>query len=181
MNHRLLSANFQSVKSNWKQTEHKINKQNVGFEILIPVVMKNSVFYDITPRSPLRANGHFGGTCRLHLQGRRISQARNQREYMWQAQLWSGLLFDREDRNDMFLWKVGWISTDYTVLWPRRQNTSNKNNVYMASTKWRYVTQYSYVYLYICIYFLIWLCLHKPLCWHPSLVPTDYIRGRSII
>jgi hypothetical protein len=25
-------------------------------------------------------NGRFGGTCRLHLQGRRISQARNQHE-----------------------------------------------------------------------------------------------------
>jgi hypothetical protein len=30
--------------------------------------------------SPLKLNWHFGETCRLHLQGRRISQARNQRE-----------------------------------------------------------------------------------------------------
>jgi hypothetical protein len=35
-------------------------------------------FWDITLCSPLKVNRHFGGTCRLHLQGRRISQARNQ-------------------------------------------------------------------------------------------------------
>jgi hypothetical protein len=37
-------------------------------------------FWGITPRSPLNVNRRFGGTCRLHLQGRRISQARNQCE-----------------------------------------------------------------------------------------------------
>jgi hypothetical protein len=42
--------------------------------------MKSSIFWDITPRSPLKVNRRFGGTYRLHLQGRRISQARNQRE-----------------------------------------------------------------------------------------------------
>jgi hypothetical protein len=53
---------------------------NVGFEVLTAVVMKSKIFWDITPCSPLKFNRHFGGTCRLHLQGRRISQARNQRE-----------------------------------------------------------------------------------------------------
>jgi hypothetical protein len=42
------------------------------------VVMKNILFWDITPCSPLKVNPLFGGTYRLHLQGRRISQARNQ-------------------------------------------------------------------------------------------------------
>jgi hypothetical protein len=37
--------------------------------------------------SPLKGNHRFGGTCRLHLHGRRISQARNQRECRWQAEL----------------------------------------------------------------------------------------------
>jgi hypothetical protein len=32
------------------------------------------------PCGPLKVNRCFGGTCRLRLQGRRISQARNQRE-----------------------------------------------------------------------------------------------------
>jgi hypothetical protein len=39
---------------------------------------KTSIFCDITPCSPLKVNLRFGGACRLHLQGRRISQARNQ-------------------------------------------------------------------------------------------------------
>jgi hypothetical protein len=40
--------------------------------------MKSSIFWDITPCSPLRVNEPFGGTCRLHLQNQRISQPRNQ-------------------------------------------------------------------------------------------------------
>jgi hypothetical protein len=35
---------------------------------------------DITPCSPLKFNGRFGGTCRLNPQGRITCQARNQRE-----------------------------------------------------------------------------------------------------
>jgi hypothetical protein len=41
----------------------------------------------------------------LHLQGRRISRARNQRESRWQAEL---------------LRNVGQLSTDFTALYPRR-------------------------------------------------------------
>jgi hypothetical protein len=40
------------------------------------VVMKSSVFWDIVPCSPLKVNRRLGGTCRLHLQGRRINQPR---------------------------------------------------------------------------------------------------------
>jgi hypothetical protein len=42
--------------------------------------MKNSIFRDITPCSPLKVNRRFGGTCRLHLHGRRINQERNKHE-----------------------------------------------------------------------------------------------------
>jgi hypothetical protein len=38
--------------------------------------LKSSIFWDITPYSPLKANRSFGGTCQLHLQGGRINQAR---------------------------------------------------------------------------------------------------------
>jgi hypothetical protein len=38
------------------------------------------IFWDKTPCSPLKVNRRFGGTCCLHLQGRRISQPRNRRE-----------------------------------------------------------------------------------------------------
>jgi hypothetical protein len=42
----------------------------VGFDVLTAVVMKSTIFRDITPCSPLSVNRRFGGTYRLHLQGR---------------------------------------------------------------------------------------------------------------
>jgi hypothetical protein len=39
-----------------------------------------SIFLDVTSCSLLKVNWHFGGTCHAHLQGQRISQARNQHE-----------------------------------------------------------------------------------------------------
>jgi hypothetical protein len=48
----------------------------VGFEVLTAVVMKSSIFWDITPCSLLKVNRSFGGTYRLHLQGWKISRAR---------------------------------------------------------------------------------------------------------
>jgi hypothetical protein len=44
------------------------------------VVVKGSIFWDITPCSPLKANWRFEGKCRFLLHGRRICQARNQHE-----------------------------------------------------------------------------------------------------
>jgi hypothetical protein len=55
-------------------------KHLVKVKVLTAVVTKSSVFGDITLCSPLKVSRHFGGTCRLRLQGRRISQERNQRE-----------------------------------------------------------------------------------------------------
>jgi hypothetical protein len=49
----------------------------VGFEVLTVVVMKNTIFWDITPCSPLKVNRRVGGTYRLDLQGQRINRARN--------------------------------------------------------------------------------------------------------
>jgi hypothetical protein len=48
--------------------------------------MKSSIFWDITPCSPLKVNRRFGGRCRLHLHSLRMSQAINQRESRWQAE-----------------------------------------------------------------------------------------------
>jgi hypothetical protein len=50
------------------------------FEVLTAVVIKSSVFWDITSCNPLKFGQRFGGICRLHLQDRRISQVRNQHE-----------------------------------------------------------------------------------------------------
>jgi hypothetical protein len=53
----------------------------VGFKVPTAVVMKSTrIFWNITPCSPLKVYRHFGGTYRNHLQGRRISRARNHRE-----------------------------------------------------------------------------------------------------
>jgi hypothetical protein len=58
----------------------------VGFEVLTVVVMNSTVFWDILPCSPLKVNRRFGRIYRLHIQGRRISRARNQHESRWQAE-----------------------------------------------------------------------------------------------
>jgi hypothetical protein len=52
----------------------------VGFEVLTAVVMKSYIFWDIMLCSPLKVNRRYGGTCHLHHQGRRMSQAKHQRE-----------------------------------------------------------------------------------------------------
>jgi hypothetical protein len=45
--------------------------------------LKSTILWDITPCSPLRVNRRFGGTYRLHLQDRKIGEAKNQRESTW--------------------------------------------------------------------------------------------------
>jgi hypothetical protein len=42
--------------------------------------MESSIFWDIKQCSPLIFNGRFGEICRLHLQDRRIKEARNEHE-----------------------------------------------------------------------------------------------------
>jgi hypothetical protein len=49
-------------------------------------VIKSTIFWDITPCSPLKVSRRFGGTYHLHLQGRRKNRARNQRENRRQAE-----------------------------------------------------------------------------------------------
>jgi hypothetical protein len=67
----------------------------VGFEVLTAVVMNSYVLWDITPCSP------------FHLQGRRISHARNQSEARSNAGFLLGLFFDPEDGGDMFFRNLG--------------------------------------------------------------------------
>jgi hypothetical protein len=57
----------------------------VGFEIFTVVVLKSSVFRDTMLCIMLKVNWRFRGICHLHLAGRRISRARNQRESGWQT------------------------------------------------------------------------------------------------
>jgi hypothetical protein len=58
--------------------------------------LKNIIFWDITPCSPLSFNRRFGETYRLHLQGRIIA--------CW---FLLNFFFDPEDGGDMFLRNVG--------------------------------------------------------------------------
>jgi hypothetical protein len=58
--------------------------------------INSSIFWDITPPSPLKINQRFGGTCRLHLQSGKISQERSNLE------AGSKQNFNPEDVGDMF-------------------------------------------------------------------------------
>jgi hypothetical protein len=78
--------------------------------ILTAVVMKSTIFRDTTPYSPLKVNRRFGGTYRLHFQGRVISLARNQRALVaicFQTDFLLGLFFGPGNRGDMLLRNVG--------------------------------------------------------------------------
>jgi hypothetical protein len=95
--------------------------QYVGFEVLTAVVMKNIIFWDITPCNHLKVNRLFGGTYRLHLQGRKISRARALLATCFQADFLLDLFLDPEDGGNILPRKVSWLSTDYTASYPRRQ------------------------------------------------------------
>jgi hypothetical protein len=58
----------------------------VGFEVLTAVVMKSTIFWDITSCSPLYFKRCFGGTYSQQLNGGRISRAINKLVSRWQAE-----------------------------------------------------------------------------------------------
>jgi hypothetical protein len=83
-------------------TKQKIISNFVGFEVFTALVMKSIIFWDMTQCSQLSFNRRFGGTYRLHLQGRRnrFSKPANK-------QVASFCFFDPEDRGDVFFRNVG--------------------------------------------------------------------------
>jgi hypothetical protein len=84
----------------WIRFEPRTFPQHVGVEVLTAVVMNSTTFWDIEPCSPLRVSPRFGRTYRLHLQDRKLSRSRNQRESRWQVEV-------PEVVDDMFLRNVG--------------------------------------------------------------------------
>jgi hypothetical protein len=68
-NDRAYCFNYRGVSL--LSTSYKIVSNIAGFEVLTAVALKNTIFWDIRPCSPLSVNRRFGGTYRLHLQGRR--------------------------------------------------------------------------------------------------------------
>jgi hypothetical protein len=64
----------------------------------------------------------FGGTHGLHLQGQKVSQARNQLRLLPDsAGLLFGLLIKTEDRGDLFLRNVGLSQKYYSVAVVRKR------------------------------------------------------------
>jgi hypothetical protein len=58
----------------WGGDVHEYLQQIPSSEVWEGNEKKSSIFRDITPCSALKINGCFGGTCGLHLQGRKISR-----------------------------------------------------------------------------------------------------------
>jgi hypothetical protein len=79
----------------------------LGFEVLTPVVMNISIFWDIMLYSPLKINRCFEETERLHLQDRIICPTRNQLSTCFHAGALLSFFFNREYEEDMFLRNVG--------------------------------------------------------------------------
>jgi hypothetical protein len=80
----------------------------VESEVLTAVVMKSSIFWDITPCSPVKVNPRFGGKY-FHLQDRRISLLAT----CFHDGFLLNLFFQLEDGGDIFLRNVCWLSTNY--------------------------------------------------------------------
>lgn len=95
--------------------------------------MKSSVFWDVSPYSPLKVNLWFSGTCCFHLQGQRIGQSKNHHE-IGSKQSYLAVCFmlvshlpfpNPKVGGDMFLQKMSWLSEDYMVLYQRRLDPSH--------------------------------------------------------
>jgi hypothetical protein len=76
--------------------------------------LKNYIFQDITPCSPLKVKQRFGEKWRHNLQDWRIRKGKKPQRSTWQD---LGLQFDLGDGGYMFLRNVGSLSTDYTALY----------------------------------------------------------------
>jgi hypothetical protein len=108
---------------------------------------KSSVFWDISPCRSSKVNRRFGGTCCLHEAGSKLRKSRDIQktggnflllfpigspcvsepmgaDELSRSSLVFHLLFNHEDGGDMFLRNVGWLSKDYTTLYPKRYNSS---------------------------------------------------------
>jgi hypothetical protein len=130
--------------------EHRVM---VGFEVLTAVVLKSTIFWDITPCSPLRINRPLGGAYSLSLQGRKILPPA--------LTLVSCLAYFRPWRWRRYvLPKLRWLSTDYMVLYPRSWYSSTVD-----------IDHFVIQTVYRCL--ATKLGRHKPLCalyllWSPS-------------
>jgi hypothetical protein len=99
----------------------------IGSEVLTAVVMKSSIFWDITPCRPLEVNRGYGGTCRLHLQGWRTIQERNHRgkQMVNSSILNTGVICSSEMSADFQWISRRYIPENITLFWVYLFETEN--------------------------------------------------------
>jgi hypothetical protein len=68
---------------------------------------------------------HQGSVRSIPLYERKERESRDLLATCFHAGFLIGLFFDPGDGGDMFLRNIGWLSTDYTTLYPRRYISSN--------------------------------------------------------
>jgi hypothetical protein len=85
------------------------------FEVLIAVVRKSSIFWNVMPCSTLKVNGRFGEYVAFRRVANKILLVT-----CFHSGVLLGLFFDTEVGGDMFLRNVLYLSTDYTDLYSRR-------------------------------------------------------------
>jgi hypothetical protein len=98
---------------------------DVGFEVSTAVVMKNINFWDITPCSPLSVKLRFGGTYRLHFQGRRN---KFKKQASKQAEISAYRL--------LACW---FLAVPISSILKMEAICSSETSVYTQRTTWRYI------------------------------------------
>jgi hypothetical protein len=98
---------FSSSSTTRRATRHPHGIRIWGFQILTAVKWW-VLTWDVTPCSSLKVNDvPLLATC-------------------FHVDILFDLFFDPEDGGEMFPQKVGWLSTDYTILYRREQNSSKQ-------------------------------------------------------
>jgi uncharacterized membrane protein len=96
----------------------------IGFEVITAVTIKGSVFWDITPCSPLKVRVYFGRTYRTHLQVLRLKQTRNNKNLVCRLLLLAFCLdysstlkmeFDMLLRNMILV--GAWLIDGFWIVW----------------------------------------------------------------
>jgi hypothetical protein len=82
--------------------------------------LKNSIFWDIAPRSPVKVDPTFWRNISLPSSGMRS----NWNLLPVHAGFFLALLLHSKDGGDSVLWNVSWLSQEYTALYPKRKNSS---------------------------------------------------------
>lgn len=117
--HRFLYHNLRPVMPSW-QGIHPVTLETQNICCHSPKeclkwkysLEKKGMVFSVVTKCSLQTSQYFGGTCRLCLQGWKISQARTQQErpasytQLATTDFLLGLHFNTKNGGDMFLWNV---------------------------------------------------------------------------